>query len=509
MATTRAPRAQVVPAVIVACVSLSPIVYLVVQATSRGATPFFDEIFQKRTTELLVRSVLLCAAVTIAAVVIGVFAAWVTSLSGIRGKVAWTVLFSMPLAIPSYISAFTWVSWIPSLNGFAGAFIVLTFACFPYVMLPVMAVFSRIDPSHEEVAMSLGRSPLNTFFTVTLPQARRAALSGALLVALYVLGDFGAVAVMRHEVFTWVIYGAYRSGFNPTRAASLSMVLLVLALVLTIAESRARGKQNKGITSARTSRRNMSSSAKIRAFATITSLVIVIPSVGVPVISVISWLSRESTRRVGLTDVLSSATNSFGIGVAAGVFCLIAALPVALMSVRYPSRISRALSSATYVTHSLPALVIGISVVYLGIRAVTPLYQELPLLVFAHVILFIPAMVTTLETAIEKSPIRLEEISTSLGTSSVATFIRVTLPLALPGLLAGFALTMLAAVKELPASLLLLPTGWDTLSTDVWRFAAVSDYAAVAPPAITIIVLAAVPTAILGALSSINLKSDS
>jgi iron(III) transport system permease protein len=287
------------------------------------------------------------------------------------------------------------------------------------------------------------------------------------------------------------------------------MVLLVLALVLTIAESRARGKQNKGITSARTSRRNMSSSAKIRAFATITSLVIVIPSVGVPVISVISWLSRESTRRVGLTDVLSSATNSFGIGVAAGVFCLIAALPVALMSVRYPSRISRALSSATYVTHSLPALVIGISVVYLGIRAVTPLYQELPLLVFAHVILFIPAMVTTLETAIEKSPIRLEEISTSLGTSSVATFIRVTLPLALPGLLAGFALTMLAAVKELPASLLLLPTGWDTLSTDVWRFAAVSDYAAVAPPAITIIVLAAVPTAILGALSSINLKSDS
>jgi iron(III) transport system permease protein len=481
----------------------------VVQATSRGARPFFDEIIQRRTAELLVRSVLLSAAVTVAAVVIGVFAAWVTSLSGVRGKVFWTVLFSMPLAIPSYISAFTWVSWIPSLSGFAGAFIVLTFACFPYVMLPVMAVFSRIDPSHEEVAKSLGRSPLNTFFSVTLPQARRATLSGALLVALYVLGDFGAVAVMRHEVFTWVIYGAYRSGFNPTRAASLSLVLLVLALVLTAAESRARGRQAKDASSARTSRRRMSSPIRIRLFATIMSTAIVIPSVGVPVVSVVSWLQRESTRRVGIADVLSSAATSFGIGVAAAVFCLMAALPVALMSVRHPSRVSRALSAATYVTHSLPALVVGISVVYLGIRAVTPLYQELPLLVFAHVILFIPAMVTTLETAIEKSPIRLEEISASLGSSSVATFLRVTLPLALPGLLAGSALTMLAAVKELPASLLLLPTGWDTLSTDVWRFAAVSDYAAVAPPAITIIALAAVPTAILGALTSTNLTSDS
>jgi len=350
---------------------------------------------------------------------------------------------------------------------------------------------------------------MNTFFTVTLPQARRATLSGALLVALYVLGDFGAVAIMRHEVFTWVIYGAYRSGFNPTRAASLSIVLLLLALALTAAESRARGRTTNGSAPPRASRQRARSSMTARAWGVVLSSAVIVPSVGVPVISVVSWLQRESTRRVGAADVLSSAVTSFGIGVAAALFCLLAALPVALMAVRYPSRLSRALSAAAYVTHSLPALVVGISVVYLGIRAVTPLYQELPMLVFAHVILFIPAMITTLETAIEKSPVRLEEMSASLGSSSITTFVRVTLPLALPGLLAGSALTMLAAVKELPASLLLLPTGWDTLSTDVWRFAAVSDYAAVAPPAITIIVLAAVPTAILGALSSINSRSDS
>lgn len=509
MATKRVPRSQLVPAVIVACASLSPIVYLVAQATSRGISPFVDEIMQGRTLDLVMRSLLLCGTVTVAAAIIGVFAAWLTTLSGVPGRAAWTVVFSLPLAIPSYISAFTWVSWLPSLTGFSGAFIVLTFACFPYVMLPVMAAFSRVDPAHEEAAMSLGRSAVNTFFTVTLPQARRATLSGALLVALYVLGDFGAVAVMRHEVFTWVIYGAYRSGFNPTRAASLSIVLLLLALALTAAESRARGRTTNESASPRTSRQRARTSMNARIWGVTLSAVIIVPSVGVPVVSVVSWLQRESTRRVGTADVLSSAVTSFGIGVAAALFCLLAALPVALMAVRYPSRLSRALSAATYVTHSLPALVVGISVVYLGIRAVTPLYQELPMLILAHVILFIPAMITTLETAIEKSPVRLEEMSASLGSSSITTFLRVTLPLALPGLLAGSALTMLAAVKELPASLLLLPTGWDTLSTDVWRFAAVSDYAAVAPPAITIIVLAAVPTAILGALSSINTRSDS
>jgi iron(III) transport system permease protein len=110
-------------------------------------------------------------------------------------------------------------------------------------------------------------------------------------------------------------------------------------------------------------------------------------------------------------------------------------------------------------------------------------------------------MVASLRAAFEKTPIALEEVAHSLGAGKVSTLLRVALPIALPGILAGSALSMLAAVKELPVTLLLRPTGMDTLATKIWDFSTISDYAAVGPYAIAILLLAALPTALLGTLS--------
>src|SRR5690606_31021189 len=146
------------------------------------------------------------------------------------------------LAIPSYLLAFLWVSLVPTISGFWGSTLVLVLVSYPLVMLTTMAALSRVDPAQEEVARSLGLGGWRVLFRVTLRQSRAAITAGALLVALYVLRDFGAVAAMRYEAFTWVIYGAYRSGFNPSRAAVLALVLLVFAVVLVLAEARARGR---------------------------------------------------------------------------------------------------------------------------------------------------------------------------------------------------------------------------------------------------------------------------
>ena len=129
------------------------------------------------------------------------------------------------------------------------------------------------------------------------------------------------------------------------------------------------------------------------------------------------------------------------------------------------------------------------------------------MVVLAHVVLFLPVMVTALKAAIEKSAPGTEEVARTLGAGPVAVFLRVTLPVALPGIVAGFALVMLAAVKELPATLLLRPTGLDTLSTRIWDFSTVSDWASVGPFALAILLLAAVPTAILGTLSAVKESS--
>ncbi len=231
----------VVPAALVAVLTALPLWYLAVQAFSEGLAEVVDELWRRRTLDLALRSVGLAVVVTGAALVVGIAGAFLVTRTDLPGRRVWRVVLALPLSLPSYVTAFAWISWRPSLAGFWGAALVLTSVSYPFVYLPVAAALRRLDATHEEVARSLGRTPTQVAFGLTLRQVRPAATAGALLVALYVLADFGAVATMRFESFTWVIYGAYRAGFNPTRAAVLSLVLVALSLVLVYGESKARG----------------------------------------------------------------------------------------------------------------------------------------------------------------------------------------------------------------------------------------------------------------------------
>lgn len=501
MKQTRGSAVPLGLAFVASLISLVPLWYLVTQSLSKGFQPFIDELFQERTLTLFLRSTLLVSVVTAMSAIIGTFTAWVVTLSGVRGRLPLTIILSLPLAIPSYLSAFAWISWKPEISGFLGSFIVLTFACYPYVMLPVSAAMSKLDPVHEDIARTMGRSSFEIFGEVIFPQLRRSIASGSLLVALYAFSDFGAVAAMRHEVFTWVIYGAYRAGFNPTRAASLSIVLVLAALALTYAESVARGRDDstRRASTARRRRRNTSWSLAIFTFG--GTLAVIIPGVVVPIVNIASWLGRSSSRAINWTSVWSATGQSFLNGSVTAIVTLLLALPVAWSAVRLTGTVAKIPERLTYITHALPGIVVAISVVYVGIRVARPWYQEFPLLIFGQVIIFLPVMVASLRAALEKTPVGLEEVAHSLGVGKVSTFLRVALPIALPGILAGSALSMLAAVKELPVTLLLRPTGMDTLSTKIWDFSTISDYAAVGPYAIAILVLAALPTALLGTLS--------
>lgn len=487
-----------------AAVSLVPLWYLGVQSFSKGLSPFLGEIFQWRTATLIVRSLVLTATVTAGSVLIGTFAAWVTALSGVRGRIALTIAFSLPLALPSYLSAFAWVSWLPGLSGFTGATIVLTFACYPYVMLPVAAAMSRLNPVHEDIARTMGRRQRDIMREIILPQVRRPIASGALLVALYALSDFGAVAAMRHEVFTWVIYGAYRAGFNPTRAATLSVVLVAAAVAITLVETFVRGRDYSASRGESERTRTARVSRKTYTVALAGSVAVLVPAIVVPVVNIVSWTGRSTTRDTEWAEVIGATSQSFLNGSITALVTLALALPVAWCAVRGMSSLARVPERLSYVTHSLPGIVVAISIVYVGIRVARPWYQQTPLLVFGQVIIFLPVMVASIRAAFEKTPRGLEEMAQTLGSDPFRTFVRVTLPIALPGLLAGSALTMLAAVKELPVTLLLRPTGMDTLSTKIWDFSTVSDYAAVGPFAVAMLLLAALPTALLGAMSAMK-----
>ena len=491
---TRPPLALVLPGLLAALTAIAPLAYLFDIASDRGLDFVWDEIWQQRTIELVVRSLFLAASVSIASVLISVPAAWLVTRGDIPFRSGWRVLLALPLAIPSYLAAFAWISWRPSMAGFTGAFVVLTLVTYPYVFLPVCAALSRLNPAIEEIAVIHGRGRSVQLILLAARQVRGSIATGALLVGLYVLSDFGAVATMRYDAFTWVIYSSYRSGFNPSRAAILAIVLVLIALVLLFGEKILRG-QNESHLSARSVDANPRHRVSIKPVAIAFLSTIIIFALAFPIWRVVTWVYRYGSED-SMADIATALWHSVFFSGLAALATIQLALPIGILAGRYPSRSTTLLEQSTYVTHALPGIVIAISMVFLGVRLLEPIYLRTPLLVIAYVALFLPVAVGSIRSAAEQIPDSLDEVSRSLGLSPWGIVRRVTLPLLAPGLLSAGALVMLAGMKELPATMLLRPTGSETLATRLWTYTSVSDYAGAGPYALAIIVFVSIPTAI-------------
>jgi iron(III) transport system permease protein len=170
---------------------------------------------------------------------------------------------------------------------------------------------------------------------------------------------------------------------------------------------------------------------------------------------------------------------------------LVAALPVALLVVRAPRRWTRALERVVFSANALPGVVVALALVFFAARYLGALYQTLALLLFAYVVRFLPQALSGARTALAGVNPRLEEAARSLGRGPRAAFAAVTAPLAAPGLLAGATLVFLSTMKELPATLLLRPIGFETLATEVWSATSVSQYSRAAPAALLLVAVAA------------------
>ena len=154
--------------------------------------------------------------------VLGVGVAWCVERTDLPGRRVWAVLAALPITVPAFVTSYSWVSITPAVQGFAGAAAIVTLAYYPLVYLPVAAVLRGTDPALEESARSLGMGPWRTFFRVTLPQTRLALLGGGLLVAVHLLSEYGAFAMLRFQTFTTAIYDEYRLSFDGAAASMLA-----------------------------------------------------------------------------------------------------------------------------------------------------------------------------------------------------------------------------------------------------------------------------------------------
>jgi len=487
-----------VPAVLVAAAALLPVVYLGVRATDRGLGAALDVLLRARTGALLARSVGLAVAVTASAAVVGVLLAWLTTRCRLPGAAAWRVAAALPLAIPTYVAGFAYISRFPGLAGFTGAWLVLTLYSYPYVLLPVAAALRGLDPALEEVSRSLGHGPWRTFRSVTLRQLRPSLAAGSLLVALYVFSDFGAVSLMRFDAFTRVIYQSYQASFDRTPAAVLGCLLVVVTVAIVVAEGRSRGAARYARTGQGAARRATTVDlGRWRWPALAVTAGLSALTLGVPGLTIVTWLSRGLSQGGSLADTGRAALGSVTVATLGAVVTVAAAVPVALLAARHRSPLAGAVERASYAGHALPGLVIALSLVFFATRYADPLYQRLPLLVFAYFVLFLPLAVGAVHASAVQAPPVLDDVARSLGSGPWRVLRTVTAPLTAPGVAAGAALVFLTCIKELPATLLLRPTSLQTLSVLVWEETGAGEYAAAAPPAALLVLVAAVPTWLL------------
>ena len=483
---------------------------------ARGA---LDAVLTSRTLGLITRSLGLAAAVTAAAIAIAVPLAWLTVRSDLPGRRVWATLATLPLVIPSYIGAYLFVSALgprgaladllgvrlPSIYGFTGAFLVLTLFTYPLVLIPLRSALRRMDPSLEEAARVMGRGQREVFRTVVLPQLAPAIGAGGVLVALYTLSDFGAVSIMRFNSFTRDIYIAYQSGFGRTEAAALGLVLVIVMLVLFAVYARVRAARALHRSTPGTPR----PSEPVRlgrwrwpalAFcSTVVGIALVLP-VGV----LAYWATKQIAGGLEVGALATNAGHSLLAAACAAAAAGLAAIVVALLAVRYPSYVTRVVERVGYAGYALPGIVVALALVFFTTRVALPLYQTLAVLVFALAIHYLPLAVSPIGASLLQVPPRLEEAARGLGRSPMAVFRTITTPLVASGVLGGAALVFLHALKELPATLLLAPIGFDTLATDVWRQTSFGFFEASAIPALLLLLIAAPPLYLLSAKGSVG-----
>ncbi|WP_395104176.1 ABC transporter permease [Actinomadura sp. SCN-SB] len=478
---------------VTAALALLPVAYLGVRVLESGGGAVADVLGRPRTAELVARSLTLAAVVTAGCVAVGVSLAWLVVRTDLPGRRLVGVMAALPLAVPSYVAAYTWIAAVPRVNGFTGSALVLVLVSYPYVYLPAVAVLSRLDPAMEEVARSLGHGRARTFLTLVVPQLRPAVAAGGLLVALYVLGEFGAVSIMRYQVFTTAIYTSYRAAFDRTPAAVLGMVLVAIAFVIVWAEARSRGRAAYALGGGAPRTRTPDRLGGWRWPALGWCAVVLGLAAGFPVAGIGYWLVRGSSASLDLAALGSAGWTTLYVSAGGAALATVLAIPVGILVARRRSRPVRMLEQATYVGHALPGIVIALAFVFFAVRFAYPLYQRTPLLLLAYAVLFLPAVVGAVRASVLQSPPILEDVARSLGRRPLGVLREVTLPLAVPGIGAGAALVFLTCMKELPATLLLRPTGTETLATQLWTETGSGAYAAAAPYAALLMLLAALP----------------
>jgi iron(III) transport system permease protein len=499
----RPPFYILIPSVVAALAMVLPLFYLGLRAFQADSGQLAELVLRQRNLDLLFNTLKLTFGVLLLATLMALPTAWLVTRTNIRFKKAITLLAVVPLAVPGYVMAYALLGlgghygvfaqlfgWeLPRISGYTGAVLALSLYTFPYLFLNLRATFLGFDRSLEESAQALGYSQRQIFLKILLPHMAPALMAGWLVIGLYVMGDFGAVALMRYEAFSYAIFTQYSSAFDRVYAAWLSLMLLALAGSFVLMETLVLKRKRLASVGSGIARPKAASHLGWKAFpAWLYLSVVFLSSIGLPVMILAYWLLLAPPDLSFFLEVPGTFLRSAAAALPAALVAAGFALPIAYLLVRYPSRISTVIERSTYIGYALPPLTLALAMVFFALHTAYFLYQTLALLIFTWALATLALAMGPIRSSLMQTRSNLEEASFSLGHGPVATFFHVVFPRLKRGILASIAIVFLFCMKELPITFLLAPTGYTTLAVTVFSRTSEGLMAEAAPFAAAIVI---------------------
>ncbi len=461
----------------------------------------------------------------------GISSAWIVSRYEIPFKKQLQWLLIIPLAIPSYITAYAYAG-IFDYGGFLDKFFslkidvmnhfglvfVLSVSLYPYVYVASRAFFMNQSNNIIEASKLLGGNERKTFFKLILPLARPAFVGGLILVIMEVLNDYGAAQYYGVNTFTTGIFRAWFSLEEPETAIYLSAILVTIIFILIIAERKQRGRIGY-FNSSKNHHKLKTKEIKGKYKLLFLSIVTVPILLGFlfPVLQLVYW-AILTFNEVLTPNFFTIALQSLLLALVSAFFTVF--LTITLIYITKWNRFSSINSIAKIGTlgYAIPGAVIAVGVLiptlFIDKWLITFFKNNLDVsvgflingtiagLVYAYMVRYIAVAYNPIEAGTLKMGKSLPEASKMLGKGNIATFLRVEFPLLKPAILSGFILVFVDVMKELPLTLILKPYDINTLAVKAYEYASDELIAEAALPSLCIIVTGVLPIIFLNRLIS-------